>query len=214
MPGGSPLEEGRIEQILWLTDLSATAAACSGTVRWLATLAQRAGEEPASVRVVHLLATAEPSLRAKALAACSALAGDLGSIGLDAEPAVFESSDTESLADGVRALCAAEAVDLCVLGRHPEGRGRLARALGAQGGPALLLVQEPSRLPPWAVGCAAPRQDAGAWRIAQALAGAGGAREVDREATPGARPDLRVQPWDALAGDRLVGGNLLLVGGR
>jgi hypothetical protein len=189
MHSGSPLEEGRTERILWLTDLSPSAAACSGAVRWLATLAVARGEEPASVRVVHVLDRGDGGARARALAHCAGLAGDLGSIGLDAAPEVVDGQDSALW----EALRGDDGIDLCVVGR---GEGRHSAAVGAAElacalGVPVLEVGEPHRLPPWRAAWAERGADGGAaCRIAWALAGAGGARPL----AEGDLADLLVVP--------------------
>lgn len=176
MHSGRPLEEGRTERILWLTDLSPAAAACSGAVRWLATLAVPRGEEPASVRVVHVLDGDDGAARARALAHCAGLAGDLGSVGLDAVPEVVD-GQASALWEALRGQ---DAIDLCVVGRGGgrqsgalAGAAELARALGVP----VLEVGDPLRLPPWRAAWTERGEEGGAAaRIARALAGAGGAR--------------------------------------
>ncbi|NOY27416.1 MAG: universal stress protein [Oligoflexia bacterium] len=120
MPAITALERGYASHILWLTDLSDRAAACEHAVRWLAGLAASAGDDPAQVIVAHGLGadTGESKRylaqrRAQAMAQVSALAGDLGSIGVNAHPVVSRGRPWEL----ARTLVDEHGIDLCVVGR-------------------------------------------------------------------------------------------------
>ncbi len=155
-----PIELGQVRRLLWLTDLSPRAAACREPVRWLAGLG--ADADSATVLVVHALSPnanedAESYSRrtADARAQVAALAGDLGSVGIDAQAIVMAGQPV----DVATAMILEHKVDLCVLGRTGvTGLDRLllgstARRLVRDLHAPLLVVHEPDLLPPRTIVC-------------------------------------------------------------
>jgi len=120
MPAPRGLESGHVDQILWLSDLSENAARCEHAVRWFATLATTAGDEPAEVLVAHALGadageppSLEDSRRAEAMAHLAGLAGDLDCVGIHAHPVVVRGRPW----DVARTLVDEHEVDLVIVGR-------------------------------------------------------------------------------------------------
>lgn len=161
VPSTAPPTPPRFERILWLTDLSERAAACQPAVRWLATPGD--GGPSAHVLAAHALgadvgldAARQEQRRRQALAQVAALAGDLGSIGLETSSRVEPGQPW----DLVRRLVQESAVDLCVLGRTGlSGLDRLllgstAQRLVRELSIPMMVVQDGEAIPPRQIVCA------------------------------------------------------------
>lgn len=182
-----PIELGQVRTLLWLTDLSTRAAACREPVRWLAGLGAEA--DSATVMVVHALnpgSNEDPPAfaqrTAQARAQVAALAGDLGSVGIDAQAIVMAGPADEVAAR----LIQEHTVDLCVLGRTGvTGLDRLllgstARRLVRELHVPLFIVQEPDLLPPRTVVCPVDPTDVAGQALDASLRGVRAAAALAR----------------------------------
>lgn len=212
MTSRRPIERGQVARIVWLTDLSDRAAACSGAVRWLAGLGVDA--DSASVWVVNAQddsASGDEARTAAAKAQVAALAGDLGSVGIDAQALVRPGTAAEV----ARSVCEEVGADLCVIGRsgasdlHRLLLGSTARRLLRELHTSVLIVHDPSSLPPRSVLCPVDPDDADGPPSEAALRGLNAAVALARSGRARLTCASVAMANDIVAEDRLKVGRAL-----